>query len=338
MPAPIVPPRNAFQLNPPRPFEQAFRRVRFRDCYAHRSSMPQLDSVRARCVEDLRREGTVVLDRYLSPEITAKLRGEFDAALRSLDFEMPCLAQTRLDPERHRELIDDYLYATPAQLESVGAAFSRHEATSIDQVVSAFEPSTLTSYMLSRSSTYRGVWLDPHILAIVAHYMGLVPKLAEAYVRRNFPARFRVMNHYWHRDLNDRHHLVKVFIFLTDTSVDNGPHEFIRGSHRDLGVLNGRRYYTDAEIDAVHPPGSPRRLVSEVPAGSVIIEDTRGLHRARNPHTGFRDLGYAVFLPLPDDTRLHCYDFPADDAAGLSAFQRAFIPRSVLRQELHSRM
>ncbi|MSQ71299.1 MAG: phytanoyl-CoA dioxygenase [Betaproteobacteria bacterium] len=292
--------------------------------------MPGLDSTQAQCVESLRREGTVVLDKYLGAETVLRLREQFDDALRALDFEMPCLAQTRLDPVRHRELIEDYLYASPAQLESVGAAFSRSEATSLDQVVSGFEPSTLTSYMLARSPLYRSVWLDPYILAIVAHYMGLVPKLAEAYVRRNFPARFRVMNHYWHRDLNDHHQLVKVFIFLSDTSVDNGPHEFIRGSHIDLAVLNGQRYYSDAEIDVAYPPVSPRRLVSEVPAGTVIIEDTRGLHRAQNPHTGYRDLGYAVFVPLPDNTRLHCYDFPAADADDLTAFQRAFIPRGVL--------
>jgi hypothetical protein len=331
MPPRILPPHNAFQLKPPRPFEQAIRRIRFRDCYARRSEMPPLDSAQAWHVEELRREGTVVLERYLSPAVTSTLRDEFQSALDALDFEMPCLAQSRLDPVRHRDLIGNYLYATPAELQSAGAAFSSHEAIRLNQVMSDFEPSTLTSYMLSRSPTYRTVWLDPHILGIIAHYMGLVPKLAEAYVRRNLPARFRVMNHYWHRDLNDQHQLVKVFVFLSDTGVDNGPHEFIRGSHRDLAVLNGQRYYTDAEVDAVYPPGSPQRLISEVPAGSVIIEDTRGLHRAQNPHTGFRDLGYAVFVPLPDSTRLRCYDFPADGQANLSSFQRAFIPRSVVR-------
>jgi len=95
-------------------------------------------------------------------------------------------------------------------------------------------------------------------------------------------------------------------------------------------VLNGKRYFTDPEIDALHPVGSPLREVSEVKAGTVILEDTRGLHRARMPDIGYRDLGYAVFFPLPASNAPTLYRFPRSAAAGLTEFQRAFIPPSCL--------
>ncbi len=318
--------RNPFEFSAPSLVEKSLRRLRFRDCYARLEDVPAPDRRQLEIVAELREQGTVVLENYLSPQTLATLQAEFEQALRELRFEMPCLAQSRLDPVRHGALIDNFLYGSPQQLRDAGVAFERHEAQSLEQVVRDFNPSTLTAYPLEGSAAYREVWLDPYLLTIAVHYLGMVPKLAEAYVRRNFPSPFRTMNHYWHRDLNDRHQLLKGFVFLSDCSLETGPHEFIRGSHADYGRLNGKRYFTDAEVDAEHPPGSATRLVSEVKAGTVILEDTRGLHRARMPLQGHRDLGYMVFMPMPDDTQVRCYDFPRSACSSLSAFQRAFVP------------
>lgn len=157
-----------------------------------------------------------------------------------------------------------------------------------------------------------------------------MPHLAETYVRRNYPSPFRTMNHYWHRDLNNRHYLLKIFFFLSDCSLENGPHEFIRGSHTRFNVLNGKRYFSDQEVDAVYPPRGADRVVSEVKAGTVILEDTRGVHRAQMPRAGYRDLGYAVFVPLPAGVSARYYNFPRSALAQLSDFQKAFIPAACL--------
>jgi hypothetical protein len=329
MPAAITR-RSAFELGKPSLVERAVRRLRHRDCYGRVPLAPQLDARQIELVEQLRCDGTLVLESYIKPEHLAALRAETQHALEDLKFETPCLAQSRLDRVRHADLLDNFLLATPEQFAARGAAFDRGDVHSLDQVVRDFEPSTLTLYMLEGSQSFRDLWLDPWLLTIIAHYLGLVPKLMEAYVRRNFPARYWTMNHYWHRDLNDPHQLVKVFVFLSDCSVDNGPHEFVRGSHRNFSRLNGQRYYTDADIDRAYPPGSPERLVSEVKAGTVIVEDTRGLHRARMPVTGHRDLGYAVFFPLADGSEPSCYKFPSHAFEALTPFQRAFIPAADL--------
>ena len=310
--------------------ERAYRRYRFRQGYARLSLVPNVDAEQQRMVEELRREGTLILRNYLPPDAVRVMRTELQEALQELRFETPCLAQTRIDPERHAALIDNFLYGSNEDFLHQGVAFERREVHSLDQVVREFHPSTLTAYMLETSETFRRAWLDPYLLTVIAHYLGLVPSLVEAYARRNFPARFWTMNHFWHRDLNDRHQLVKMFVFLTDCSVETGPHEYIRRSHRELCALNGKRYFTDQEIDALHPVGSPLREVTEVKAGTVILEDTRGLHRARMPDAGYRDLGYAVFFPLPSGNEPALYRFPRSATGGLTEFQRVFIPTRCL--------
>lgn len=316
----------SLSLRPPRLDEKAIRRFRFRDCFSHLRNVPALDIAQRDMLDELRSEGTLILPGYIDPERVSRMRSDTQSVLESLEFEMPCLAQSRLDPVRHRKLIDDFLFATPSELSKLGVTFNRPEVKSLVQAVTDFQPAWLTAYMLERSETFREVWLDERLLGLVSSYMGLVPKLAEAYVRRNFPTRYWTMNHYWHRDLNDKFQLLKMFVFLTDCSVETGPHEYIRRSHSDFSTLNGKRYYSDSEVDRLHPVGSRSRLVSEVKAGTVILEDTRGLHRARMPNAGYRDLGYAVFVPLQDSTSTSLYRFPKSAFMSLSAFQRSFIP------------
>jgi len=305
-------------------------RLVFHDSYAKRRHMPELSREQEQHVDTLRRDGCVLLPNYLPQPSLRRMQSELDQALHDLKFEMPCLAQSRVDPARHAELIDNFMYGTPAQMAHWGVAFDCAEARSYEQVVADFNPSTLTVYMLEHSAAYREAWLDPYLLGIVCGYLGMVPKLSEAYVRRNFPAPYRTMNHFWHRDLNTPFHLLKIFFFLSDCSEHTGPHEFVLGSHRNLDALNGKRYFTDAEVDAVYPPRGAQRAVSTVSAGTVVIEDTRGLHRAQLPQTGYRDLGYAVFMPLRPFYPYRNYAFPRAAFDGLSPFQRALIPHNMV--------
>lgn len=307
-------------------FDRIVDRMRFSSCYRNVHLIPALNQIQHDYVAKLRRDGFVQLDRHIPSERLARMKTQFDTALRELRFEMPCLAQSRIDPVRDADLIANFMYATPQQLATRGLSFDKRGSHDYEQVLRDFNPSTLTAYMLAESEDYRAVWLDPFLLGIVAQYLGMIPLLAEAYVRRNFPSPYRTMNHFWHRDLNHKHFLLKAFIFLTDCTVNNGPHEFIRSSQRSFDRLNDKRYYDDTEVDAVYPVGSPDRIVSEVAAGTVILEDTRGAHRARMPNSGFRDLGYAVFMPLPADFREAYYEFPQEHYQALTPFQRAFIP------------
>lgn len=321
---------SSLTVRAPTVWDRVRSRIVYAESYSKRSLVSTLSAAQAGFLETLRQDGSVVIERHIPEERLRAMQEDLQATIDALEFDMPCLAQARVDPQRHAELIANFMYGSPRQLAQWGVTFDRTEAHSYDQVVRDFNPSTLTLYMLERSLAFRQTWLDPYLLDIVTNYMGIVPRLSEAYVRRNFPAPHRTMNHYWHRDLNTPLHLLKIFFFLSDCGPDNGPHEFIRGSHRALDVLNGKRYFTDAEVDGVYPPGSATREVSLVKAGTVVIEDTRGLHRAQLPRAGFRDLGYAIFVPLRPFYHHQNYRFPREAYERLMPLQKAFVPRVML--------
>jgi hypothetical protein len=303
-------------------------RLRFRHHFATPIDLA-LTGEEINWAETIRRDGFVQIPNFIESSLLRTLQSELGRALDNIEFETPCLAQSRIDPVRHADLLASKMYATPRELAARGLVFDRHDVLSYEQAVRDFNPSTLTLYMLQHSAAYREAWLDERLLRCVYAYLGMIPYLVEAYVRRNFPAPYHSMNHFWHRDLNSQY-LLKAFFFLSDCSVDNGPHEFIQGTHNQLDVLNGKRYFDDEEVDAVFSPRSSRRLVSEVKAGTLIIEDTRGLHRARMPNAGYRDLGYAVFMPMLKRQAQALYTLDRGTFECLTTLQKRFIPPGFL--------
>lgn len=95
---------------------------------------------------------------------------------------------------------------------------------------------------------------------------------------------------FYHFDL-DRPRWLKVFCYLTDVGPENGPHCFVRGSHRDGGIpwrLRSKGYVRlgDEEVDAAFDSNRLVRFVA--PCGTVILEDTRGLHKGLHVLSGDR--------------------------------------------------
>ena len=280
-------------------------------------------------IEQLSDRGFVVLDHLVgTPQIKALQKRVNSSFEDDVDIEYPCLAQNRIDPDRHQDLIDASFRFPPDRLAKRGITFDRSEVVDYGQVLKEFNPSTLTLSMPNDTDFYN-CWLDDRVMAVIEGYMGFVPHLVEAYVRRNFPSRFRVMNHNWHRDSNHPDFLVKAFIFFTDCDIDTGAHHYIAGSIQD-GRFRDKVYYTDEEVNSVWPIGSNDHMVSAVPAGTIIIEDTRGLHKAGIPKRAYRDLGFAVFSP-PNYFRPKAYysiDRPVYE--GLSVARKRYIPRASL--------
>lgn len=244
----------------------------------------------------LKEHGYVAFDHLVGTPEFEKIKNDYiDRLENKFEFEAPCLAQSKICPEKNKELIENNFLASVKQLEELGLTFNRGDVKSYQQVLEEFAPSTLT-LDIPDNAAYFNMWLDPELISITEAYMGFTPILTEAYIRRNFPARFPVMNHYWHRDRNHPTHLLKGFIFFSDCTLKTGPHHYIAGSINDQR-LNGKNYYTDEEIAATYPKESNKEIVSVVPAGTIILEDTRGLHKAGVPDEAFRDLGFSVFLP-----------------------------------------
>jgi len=131
---------------------------------------------------------------------------------------------------------------------------------------------------------------DPSLLALAEMYLDARPRLD-------------VMSMWWHTHFHDKpdseaaqfYHFdldrlkwLKVFVYLTDVGPQDGPHSFIQGSHVPGGIPDHflKRGYvrlSDEEVIAHHGQASEIRFAA--PRGTIIVEDTRGLHKG-NPVSG----------------------------------------------------
>ena len=89
---------------------------------------------------------------------------------------------------------------------------------------------------------------------------------------------------WWHFDL-DRPKWLKFFFFLTDCSIENGAHRFVRGSHKNNGIpwslrKKGYERLDDNDVEKKFPKKDIIDILAK--KGSLLIEDTRGLHKGRH--------------------------------------------------------
>jgi len=119
--------------------------------------------------------------------------------------------------------------------------------------------------------------------------------LAEMYLEAR--PRFDVLSMWWHTNFHDQpdseaaqlYHFdldrlkwLKVFIYLTDVGPKDGPHSFIEGSHAQQGIpqnflSRGYVRLSDEEVKAHY--GAEKEVRFTAPKGTIILEDTRGLHK-----------------------------------------------------------
>jgi len=89
---------------------------------------------------------------------------------------------------------------------------------------------------------------------------------------------------WWHFDL-ERPKWLKFFFFLTDCESHNGAHCFVKGSHKNNGInwslrKKGYERLSDEEINKLYLNQDIVEIVAK--KGSLLIEDTRGLHKGKN--------------------------------------------------------
>jgi hypothetical protein len=95
---------------------------------------------------------------------------------------------------------------------------------------------------------------------------------------------------YFHFDL-DRVRWLKIFIYLTDVGQRSGAHCFVRGSHRTGGIpkaLLARGYTRLPDEDVARHYRADETIEFLAPRGTIIAEDTRGLHKGKAVHEGDR--------------------------------------------------
>ncbi|CAM5783099.1 phytanoyl-CoA dioxygenase family protein [Rhizobacter fulvus] len=127
---------------------------------------------------------------------------------------------------------------------------------------------------------------DPSLLALAQEYLGSRP-------------RADVLSMWWHTSFHtqpdseaaqfyhfdmDRIKWLKIFVYLTDVGPEDGPHSFIEGSHRSGGIpasMLRRGYVRLSDEEVIGHYGSARQIEFAAPRGTIIVEDTRGLHKGK---------------------------------------------------------
>lgn len=90
----------------------------------------------------------------------------------------------------------------------------------------------------------------------------------------------------YHFDM-DRIKFLKFFLYLNDVGSENGPHCFVRGTHRHLPKpLRQDKRHTDEEVFR-HVPRD-REVMITGRKGTLVAEDTRGLHKGMPLTAGHR--------------------------------------------------
>ncbi len=97
----------------------------------------------------------------------------------------------------------------------------------------------------------------------------------------------------WHRDSTYEHQF-KSIVYLSDVGPENGPFQFISQSHKTTSVLatigygvNNNRYSND-EIESLSNKYGWKLETLTGKAGTLILVDTKGLHRGKPIEAGVR--------------------------------------------------
>jgi hypothetical protein len=95
---------------------------------------------------------------------------------------------------------------------------------------------------------------------------------------------------YYHFDM-DRLKWLKFFIYLTDVEPANGPHIFVAGSHKSGGIpssLLSKGYARLMDEEVAREFDESKIIEFAAPRGTIIAEDTRGLHKGKHVEKGDR--------------------------------------------------
>lgn len=151
---------------------------------------------------------------------------------------------------------------------------------------------------------------DPSLLALAEKYLDARPRLdvMSMWWHTHFHGKAdSEAAQFYHFDL-DRLKWLKVFVYLTDVGPQDGPHSFVEGSHVPGGIpehflKTGYARLSDEEVLAHY--GQQAEVTFAAPRGTIIVEDTRGLHKG-NPVSG----NSRLILQLQFSNSLFGTDYP----------------------------
>jgi hypothetical protein len=138
--------------------------------------------------------------------------------------------------------------------------------------------------VLVNQPDFQRLMADTSILALAERYLGATPVLDTVnlwWTAKQGAVPDSNAAQLWHFDM-DRVRWVKFFMYLTDVTPQSGPHCFVAGSHCTGGIpkrLRDKGYVrlTDEDVAREYKAEAIKTICA--PRGSILVEDTRGLHK-----------------------------------------------------------
>jgi len=167
-----------------------------------------------------------------------------------------------------------------------------------------------TEQDILESADAQRLMADSSILAVAQAYLGCRPilDLIACWWHTSYSSQpDKDAAQFFHFDM-DRIKWLKFFFYITDVGPDNGPHTFVSGSHRTKGIPaklleKGMARLTDEEVAACYRKEDFIEFTG--PRGTIIAEDTRGLHKGKHVHRGDR-----LVFQLEYSDSLFGHDYP----------------------------
>ena len=218
--------------------------------------------------------------------------GSKESALANLRRDGYAILDTKLDPQLVSELSAKFANAPCTLTSDKETSLAPGQAVTVNMEEPLAEKYAVDTHFLMSDPTVRKMLLDRGLLEIAQDYIGSVPAVDIVTAWYSFPSDSpsHEAAQLFHFDL-DRIKWMKVFFLLTDQTIDTGAHLYVPGTHRDRGIpreLLDRGYarLEDHEVERHFPESTWKTM--EAPAGSILIEDTRGLHKGISLKRGHR--------------------------------------------------
>jgi hypothetical protein len=130
---------------------------------------------------------------------------------------------------------------------------------------------------------------DPTVLSIVSRALNCRPTISTLLAWWSMPGTAEDLNDVYsddmfHRDVDDLS-FYKLFIYLTDVDDNNGPHTYVKGSHKSSRFVR-RGTISNEDVEATF--GKDKLVNYTGAAGTVFIENTWGIHRGTPLKSGRR--------------------------------------------------
>lgn len=161
---------------------------------------------------------------------------------------------------------------------------------------------------------FQKLLFDPSFINFSQQYLKSYPVIDNISSWWSFPTiePDKIAAQWWHFDL-ERPKWLKFFFFMTDCNIETGAHSFVRGTHKNKAIKwrlrkKGYARISDEEVNNCYEKKDITQILAK--KGSLLIEDTRGLHKGSKLTKDHRFLIQVQYSSSAFGTRIEKFYFP----------------------------